>query len=76
MNVVGLLFDRIDRTGGFYNNLVVMVNKAVGGTRLNNYEFRAQWIFWTYGRMGFDPLQLPTCAGGIGRSEFVFVKDR
>jgi hypothetical protein len=29
MNAVGLLIDRIDRTGGFYNNLVVMVKKAV-----------------------------------------------
>ncbi len=42
---------------------------------MNNYEFCAQWILWTYGRMGFDPLQLRTCAGGIGGNEFVLVKD-
>lgn len=30
MNVVGLLIDRIDHTGAFYNNLLVVVKKPSG----------------------------------------------
>jgi hypothetical protein len=30
MNVIGLLIDRIDRTGAFYNNVLVVVKKGQG----------------------------------------------